>query len=258
MKNITVLITVLLLSFNAQAMKNEEVGGNEKAKYSRKEIRRRCGTTVDLEYHRQDEARFKKMVYDYKKQFKKEFSAEKVAMTGHNWRPLMSSIENQGYCDNCWCHAVTGVVEGLLHDLYGSNINIDLDEYEIMEGCNKTCGNTGTTTEALKYVLTNGISCEDGINSAPNFDDAYYAIVDTTRIYGISAIKSALNSSPVTASFFLYDDFDPFFENNPTGIYRCSFGPTWLYPFPYAPGHSVVIVDYDDSDPNPDNHYWIC
>jgi C1A family cysteine protease len=46
--------------------------------------------------------------------YKKERNLRKISSIP-DWQSLMSDIENQGGCGNCWAHATSGVVEGVLH-----------------------------------------------------------------------------------------------------------------------------------------------
>lgn len=188
MKRVIVFfLAFYLISVNVYSQQTDNSRDKGKSSYTWEEVKKKCGVPVDLEAAIKDVPRHIAMFDEYKRQFRSQ-AADKVAIVGHNWRPLMSDIEDQGACQNCWCHAATGVVEGLIHDLHGSNVNIDLDEADIMNGLGRSCDDGGWPFESLSYIKTSGVSCENNLNAAPNFDFAYYSIIDTTYVYGVTAI----------------------------------------------------------------------
>jgi len=100
------------------------------------ELKQRCGIISDTTLNPLEQKQYGEKLYQEWK--KSQGNSLGKTLTSINWQGWMSYIENQE-CGNCWAHASTGVAEGLLHHLYGQNINIDLDEMEITD--NATCAN---------------------------------------------------------------------------------------------------------------------
>jgi len=70
--------------------------------------------------------------YKKNKEIKRRNSMYKIASGENNiWQQWMDDPEDQENYGNCWVHAATGVVEGLLHKHYGNNVKINLDECNI-------------------------------------------------------------------------------------------------------------------------------
>ena len=236
-----------LLPLNSLAGDSGSPEDEGKSYYTPEEISSLCGIPVDLDEMVKVLARQDSMY--------KEYNASKARALGKalvvpDWKSLMSPIENQGSCKNCWAHAATGVTEGLLHYLHGSNVGIDLDELSIVynSSCSDgSCDEGGWPSCALSYIQSDKVPSESGMNSFPNYDHAYSTITGQSYVYGINAIKSALNNSPVVGCFYVYDDFSPFFATNPTGIYEYDGISS------YRGGHAVVIVGYNDGQ-----QYWLC
>lgn len=165
-------------------------------------------------------------------------------LTIPDWKNLMSPVETQAY-SNCWAHAVTGVTEGKLHYYYGSNIGIDLDEMYVTD--NNGCGSGrdgGTPSCGFYFIQSSKVNSEQGINSFPNYDNAFWSISSYNVEIPTSAysIKNALMTSPVYASMTVYSDF----QDYPGGIYQHTSGDS-------IGSHAVVIVGYNDT-----GSYWVC
>ena len=179
----------------------------------------------------------------------------KIAKTENvpDWTSMMSPGEHQGASNSCWCHAVTGVTEAMLHIYHGSNIGIDLDELEIQEHYGGF-GEPGSLYNAFSYIV-NEKAYAESTDQFPNYDNARYSIIwqnlyPTYSIYGIQAIKDALEYGPVTCTMEIFDDYWPFFLANPTGVY-------WYNGVPddTTGRHAMVIVSYNED--NPEEPYWI-
>jgi len=100
-----------------------------KSFYTSEEVKQMCGVPVDTIEMKKVLARQDSMYKDYisKKGFHK-------ITTFPNWKGMMSPVENlEPFCNNCWAHAATGIVEGQLHIFLHSNIGIDLDETDIVD-----------------------------------------------------------------------------------------------------------------------------
>ncbi|HUI30360.1 MAG TPA: C1 family peptidase [Candidatus Acidoferrales bacterium] len=161
-----------------------------------------------------------------------------------NWIGMMDSVWNQE-CENCWAYAAAAVTVGLLHNYYGSNVGIHLDQMDITN--NASCGNCGGTSWlpcGLSYIYSSKVRSKQGLNQFPNFDHGYYTVSSySVNSVSISAIKSALQTSPVLAGMEVYEDFAYYYTG---GVYQHTFGND-------LGGHAVVIVSYDDA-----NSCWIC
>lgn len=208
---------------------------------SEEEMKALCGLNIDESELPKLLQKGDSLYQDFK--FQKEGGLLETRPVVPNWIWAMSYIENQE-CGNCWAHAATGVTDGLLHNYYGSNIQIDLNEMDVTN--NSTCGDCGGTYYldcGLSYIYSSKVCCEQGINQFPNYDHAYYTVSSySNNTASISAIKASLESSPVLAAMAVYYDF--YFYDG--GIYRRVSEDFLGY-------HAIVIVGYND-----DEEYWVC
>lgn len=230
---------ILVFSVQSYGQNKNDVG---KSFYTREEVKRMCGVPVDPEEMTKVLAKQDSMYKEYIR--KKQSSGRGLSKieTIPNWKAMMSDVENQGDCWDCWVHAATGIAEGQLHILYGSKIGngVDLDELEISGACNG-----GFPTWAEETIKTSKMRSEVG--SYPNLSGVRWTILQYSTTSGIDEIKSALVNGPVTACFYVYADFSPFFAGNPQGVYHYDGYSEFLG------GHAVVIVSYDDG-----GQYWLC
>lgn len=209
-----------------------------KAFYNTDEVKAMCGVPADTNDMKNVLARQDSSYKDYLHQ--RASQGLRKTETIPNWKSLMSYVEDQGSCGDCWVHAATGVAEGQLHILIGSNIEIDLNELEISGACNG-----GWPSSAEGTIQSSKIGSEVG--SYPNYQGAKWSIASHSSISGITSIKAALANGPVTACFYVYDDFAAFFYNYPTGVYHYDGHSS------YDGAHAIVIVSYDDN-----SNYWLC
>ena len=212
-----------------------------KAFYTDEEVRQMCGVPIDpaktSQLKDKQESMYKNYFTTLEKDPPKRFTVQSVP----NWRSLMSDIEDQLDCGNCWVHAATGIVEGQLSILYGSRLNVDMNEHEVPNDCDG-----GFPTWAESYIRTNKLGSETG--SYPNLYGVKWTLLSYNAISGISAIKNALASGPVAACFYVYADFpNYFYYHGTTSVYRYD-GYSYL-----LAGHAVDIVSYDDA-----GQYWLC
>jgi tetratricopeptide (TPR) repeat protein len=158
-----------------------------------------------------------------------------------NWAGYMTDMDDQEDCPNCWAYSTTAMMEGLLHNYIGNNIGIRLDEMDLT---NKTtgCYPTGLQDEGVYYLVDLGhrLRSIQGINSYPNYDDAYWTLNSYTfPPPSIANIKYYLQYSPIMARMIIYDDFLSYRGN--VGVYRHVYGD-------FYDMHGVLILSYDDSD----------
>jgi hypothetical protein len=122
--NILVITAAMGVAMSLFAQQNKDMG---KAAYTRAELASMCGALIDAEHMKVAQAKQDSAMRVYRSRHHQP-SLSKTA-TIPNWKSMMSPVENQGSnCGSCWAHAATGVVEGQLHILKGSNIGIDLDD----------------------------------------------------------------------------------------------------------------------------------
>ncbi len=197
---------------------------------SEEEMRKLCGVRADTS-NLQNRLQKEDSIYQEYKALKKTGLLK--TLTVPNWITWMGKIKDQGSCGNCWAHAAAGVTIGLLHNYYGSNIEIGLEEYDISDNasCGMGCWGTYYLDCGLSYIYSNKVKSD-------NYDHAYYTVSSySNNTASIAAIKSSLQSSPVNVGMDVYTDF--FYYTG--GIYQHSWGD-------FEGGHAVVIVSYDDDN----------
>ncbi|MFC1541664.1 C1 family peptidase [Candidatus Latescibacterota bacterium] len=210
--------------------------------YSTEEIKSMCNATrLPHEEFVKLKALQDSMYLEYKKN-KKLFKLAKT-LSIPDWKYYMSPVDTQEVGIPCWSFSSVAVAECLLHYYHGSDIGINLSETDIVDAI----GTQNTSTGGLNYIRDYKV-CTESNDNFPNYDNSYYKITDRSYVNsGIDSIKTALNSSPVAVSFNVYEDFGPFFDNSPYGVYRYDDESDIVDP------HAVVIVDYNDEE-----EYWIC
>jgi len=211
---------------------------------SKDELKQLCGIISDTTFNPLEQKQYGESLYQ---EWKKPQGNVLYKTLSFNWQGWMSDIEYQE-CGNCWAHAATGVAEGLLHYLYGQNINIDLDEMEITD--NATCadgcdGCPYSTVQCGLFYIKNYEVASENHEEFPNRTNAYYSIATYSKqAESISAIQTALISSPVWATMSVYTDFYDY----SSGIYEYTSGS-------YEGDHAIVIVDYGNEG---GTDYWVC
>ncbi len=247
MQKRTKIITITFFFMSVFVMLSTAQNNNKdmgKSFYTPEEVERMCGTRLDSLERKNVLARQDSMYKDYLMN-----KGLRKTTTVPNWRGMMGPVENQNSescTHSCWAHSATGATEGQLHISSGSNIGIDLNEMDIVANASPVCQDWYVSS-AFNYIQSSKAISETG--SYPNLQGVRWDILSYNSISGITAIKNALVSGPVTASFDVYTDFDAFF-NNPANRYA-------VYHYDGTSGrrggHSVVIVSYDET-----NQYWLC
>lgn len=203
---------------------------------------------------------------------------------------------DQGSCGNCWVWAGTGVAE-IAHDVQNTVFDrLSIQFFNSCHSGYACCGGNlgeyanwyGGQTFMIPWSLTNasfadgGRGCSAGsslvscgsITTSPHYDLASIANETIESHSGqataVSNIKNILNQNRgVYFGFALptapaWTDFNRFW-NGANGETEATLwanmdgycGTTWDTAPNTSGAHAVVILGYNDDDPNPDNHYWL-
>jgi parallel beta-helix repeat protein len=246
MKNFSKVFVMALALVFIQRIQSYAQNNAGKATYTYDEVKRMCGVPIDPAKTSWLKAKQDSIYKDYISNAKNSktisFNMASPTTIPPNWQWVMSDVEYQS-CGDCWVHAATGIAEGRLSILYGSKLNIFMNELEVPNACNG-----GYPTEAENYIRNNKISSKTG--PYPNLPGVRWTIASFSTVSGIDAIKSALANGPVAGCFYVYEDFYRLFNSNRTGVYHYDWDGN---PGSVVGGHAVAIVSYNDSE-----QYWLC
>ncbi len=203
--------------------------------------------------------------------------------------PYLGADRNQGSCGNCWVWAGTGLME-IAHSVQNSeNARLSIQYLNSCKSDEFAC-NGGNLSEFASWYRGEGLaipwsntnaSYADGsgpnsssiacgtISSSPNYPlSAFTAqtIVttgSTTQAQAISNIKNVLNQNKgVWFAFWLANgtDWNAFYNFWGNSAESALWNPDNYCGHNWndssGGGHAVIVVGYNDDDPNPENQYW--
>lgn len=118
----------------------------------------------------------------------------------------VSRVKNQASCGSCWAFSATGVLES--YSLVTKKQSVDLSEQQLVD-CSRPQGNQGCNggwpSNALKYVIANGITTESaypyvGKDQACKTQGGSFKISGQKSLSGCSGLTNGINASPVSVT----------------------------------------------------------
>lgn len=176
-------------------------------------------------------------------------------------------IRNQGQCGSCWAFCMTTSLSERFCQLSGGKYRPIISPQFVVncDTSNNGC-NGGRMTSAFDFMKRKGApedscvayysgttkkagpcpkKCDDGSNLPLWYASKGYSI----RARDVKAMQTdIIKYGPIVVGFYVYDDFKPFFNATPKGIYTRKSGTSLLG------GHGVTVMGWGEENGTP---YWL-
>lgn len=179
-------------------------------------------------------------------------------VNNQNW---VSPVKDQGGCGSCVAFAVLAAFESHYRLLKNNpHLNMDLSEGALFFSNERQC-NSGDprvgwwVNKGLDSIVEDGV-CSELVYPYRATNQNVELSQGTYETFKAAGYDSTTNTSlmkkwlveegPLVTRFDVYDDFFAFWRGGANGVYTYTGTP-------YAGGHAVAVVGYDDND-----KCWIC
>ncbi|MBN1295971.1 hypothetical protein JXA80_04265, partial [bacterium] len=159
-----------------------------------------------------------------------------------DWRDQngVTGVRDQGNCGSCWAFATVAMVESAVKIYDG--LDRDLSEQQLLS-CNSygyDCGGGWFLPEIFEYpggVLESCMPYQAQVTTCTQSSCAKVAFIDGYQEINssVTSIKNALQSGPVAAAMYVYDDLHYY------------TGGCYSHSHSSGVNHGILIIGYDDN-----------